>query len=184
LYAQIPLNFGFKGGISLNQYSNDIDSISQENATGWQGGLQARIKLDKWYVGADALFTSKPGKFTTQDGKTEGKIQVMGVDVPLVLGYKVIKTKLFNLRMFAGPTMHFNFYDKVKTSYEGGSFETNDNWKINRNPQFSLAGGAGIDIAFMTLDFNYLYGLSNWSDDINMELKNQGFQVNIGFKIL
>ena len=125
--AQIPFNFGFTGGISQSEYNIGLDSINTEAVTSWQGGVFARVKIKKVYVGVDALFVSNPGKFSSTTGNTTGEISVYGIDVPVAFGWKMIDSKVFNLRLFGGPAMRYNFFDKVKTSYNGGALETNTN---------------------------------------------------------
>lgn len=183
-FGQKPINFGFKGGTTFSKYIDNIDTLSQSNQTGWQGGLFARVNIKKLYIGADALVTSKPGQFESKSGLTTGEIQVNSLDVPLVLGYKIIKTKVFKARLYAGPTAQFNFREKVKTSFNGVEVNNSGSWDFKGGPHWSINAGAGIDIMFVTLDLTYLYSVSNWSNTSSLDIRNQGFQINLGFKII
>ncbi|MGB0403591.1 MAG: outer membrane beta-barrel protein [Salibacteraceae bacterium] len=182
--AQIPLNFGFCGGTSYSIYNENLDSLTQQAQMGWQGGVFARVKLKKWYVAADALVSSKPGKFESESGNTKGEISLIGMDIPVMVGYKVIKTKVFNLRTFVGPAMHFSFYDDIKTTYNGEKIETNNDIKFNSEAQYSGVAGLGIDVAMITFDMRYIYAFSNWSNSNEVNLNPQMLQGTIGFKIL
>ena len=184
LFSQIPINFGFIGGVSHSKYEISLDTIDGENVTAWQAGVFARIKIKKIYVGLDALFLSNPGKFSSTSGSTKGEISVIGVNIPLYLGWKIVDKKAFNLRIFSGPAIQLNFYERIKSSYNGGTFETSENLKFQDGPKWSLVGGLGFDIAFFTLDARYLYSVSDWSNISNTEVNNNGVQFNIGFKIL
>lgn len=182
--AQLPINFGLCGGASYSIYSDDLDSLTQEGQAGWQGGVFARVKLKKWYIAADALVSSKPGKFASESGSTAGEISLIGMDVPIMVGYKVVKTKIFNLRTFVGPAMHFSFYDKIKTTYNGQKIETNNDIKFKSGAQYSGVAGLGIDVAMITFDIRYIYSFSNWSNSSEVNLNPQMLQGTIGFKIL
>lgn len=183
-FGQIPINFGFAGGVSQGKYNIGIDTLKGENVTAWQGGVFARIKIKKLYIGADALLKSNPGEFTSTSGDTKGEISVLGVDIPIMLGWKIVDKKIFNFRIYGGPSMQMNFHEKVKTSFNGSSFEANDSWQFKGGPKWSLVAGTGIDLSFVTLDIRYLYSVSDWSNLSVSEVNNSGVQLNLGFKIL
>ena len=184
LSSQIPINFGFGGGASQAKYNIGTDSLNGENVTSWQGGVFARVKIKKLYIGVDAFLKSNPGTFTSISGNTKGEISVLGLDVPVVLGWKIVDKKLFNFRIYGGPSLQLNFYEKVKTSFNGSSFEADENWQFKGGPKWSITAGTGIDIAFVTLDIRYLYSVSDWSNISVSEINNSGVQLNVGFKIL
>lgn len=182
--AQIPINFGLCGGASYSIYSDDLDSLTQQGQAGWQGGVFARVKIKKWYIAADALVSSKPGKYSSKGGQTEGEISLIGMDVPVMVGYKIVKTKIFNLRAFVGPAMHFSFYDNIKTTYNGQKIETDNDLKFNSGAQYSGIAGIGIDLAMITFDVRFINSFSNWSNSSEANFSPQMVQGTIGFKIL
>lgn len=183
-FAQFPLNIGIAGGASYSSYTNNIDSLNPIGAAGWHAGAFARLKLKKWYVGADVLIASKPGKFESTTGKTEGEISVVGLDVPMMLGYKLIDAKVFNLRAYAGPNLHFKFSDEVKTSFNGVNVNSGNTVEISDDPQVAALIGAGCDIAFITVDVRYQYQFTNSSSVSNFDLNNQMIQATVGWKFL
>jgi hypothetical protein len=155
-YAQSPINIGIKAGVSTNKYIDNIDSLVQDNSIGWQGGFMTRVNIKKLCIEGNVLLNSKPGSFTSKSGITSGEIEIYGVDIPITLGYKPIKTPVFNARVFGGPVAHYNFYDKVKTQFANGELKTNSNWHFKGGPQWSATAGAGIDVLVFTLDVSYI----------------------------
>jgi len=109
---------------------------------------------------------------------------VAGVKVPILVGYRFTDPEeagLFNLRLFAGPTMLFH----TKTEYSEGFVDDQVEWK-----DLSWAGrvGVGVDIAFLFVDLGYQFGLTDVHDfkegvDSFTDRKHNTFIASVGVKI-
>ncbi|UTW60752.1 PorT family protein [bacterium SCSIO 12741] len=183
-HAQIPINLGIMGGTTFSKYTTDIDSITSEAKTGWQGGVFARVKLKKFYVEGDALFTAKPGQFRLNAGNqtVENDLKIYTVDVPIMAGYKIIKTKPFSLRLFAGPVMTVNVNDKITTSINGSEVELQEDIQLKGGTSWAGTVGAGVDVLFLVVDARYFINFSDWSNVSTYSLNSNGFMVNVGVK--
>jgi hypothetical protein len=84
-------------------------------------------------------------------------VNVSTLDVPLLLGYKLLDLKLVNLRVFAGPKLRFNAGSSLSYSNltTGGPVTQADLTKDVKAAQVGLEAGAGIDVLMFTLDARY-----------------------------
>ena len=89
-------------------------------------------------------------------GTFDKNVKVSTVDVPLLLGYKVLDLKLANVRVFAGPKLRFNSGSTLDYSnVTGGGFNTTDLQKDVKAAQLGLEAGFGVDVLMLSLDFRY-----------------------------
>ena len=77
---------------------------------------------------------------------TKDSFDFKTIDVPVLLGYKLINQTAFNLRVNAGPV--FSFVTKKDGTTSGNEFDA-DNLKDN---YVGIQYGAGVDFMFLSLD--------------------------------
>lgn len=53
-----------------------------------------------------------------------------------------------------------------------------------RSANWGIQAGAGVDLLLFTLDLRYEFGISDYSKDEGLTLKNNMFTVSLGLKIL
>jgi hypothetical protein len=99
------------------------------------------------------------------------------IQIPVLLGLKVIDLKLASIRAFTGPAISF------PTGYN-----SDQNLKYNFNSSvLDYQLGAGVDVLNFTLDIRYAWGLSKSFDtsnpSSNFTSKGNVFTVSLGFKI-
>lgn len=109
------------------------------------------------------------------------KYNVSTIDVPILLGGSLINTKMFKLRLMAGPKFSFN----------AGSTKGIDNFDIFtqtlRNTRLGLDAGIGFDIWKITLDVRYnliqnLYKVQNIEGSTINDKLLHSIQASIGFR--
>lgn len=109
------------------------------------------------------------------------KYNVSTIDVPVLLGGSLINTKMFKLRLMAGPKFSFN----------AGSTKGIDNFDIFtqtlRNTRLGLDAGIGFDIWKITLDVRYnliqnLYKVQNIEGSTINDKLLHSIQASIGFR--
>ena len=89
-------------------------------------------------------------------GTFNKNVTVSTVDVPLLLGYKILDLKVANLRVFAGPKLRFNTGSTLEfNNVTGGGFNINDLQKDVKAAQLGLEAGFGVDVLMLSLDFRY-----------------------------
>jgi hypothetical protein len=200
-YAQ--LGFGLKGAITMSKLSTDISDYEESLKAGYQLGAFLRIG-DKWHLQPEAYFTAKTGKL---EGKTvmvdpnnpnntvtsslSQDITFQTVDIPVMIGYKILDPPLVKVRLQAGPVASMVLNKKFDISVDGvDQPEPSDDYKDRfKDINWGLQFGAGVDILFITADLRYELGLNNIynkPDDVSEDqtFKNNLFFLSVGFKIL
>jgi hypothetical protein len=173
-FAQI--NFGIKAGYisslgtsnlsSVTSGDYNLNSINSELSNGFHAGVFARLNFNKLYFQPEFLYTMGKKNYTVTFQDTQNndvtydkKVNVSTLDVPLLLGYKLLDLKFVNLRAFAGPKLRFNAgssLDFKNLTSSGGSSVTQDQLtKDIKAAQLGLEAGVGIDLFMFTLDARY-----------------------------
>jgi hypothetical protein len=148
-----------------------------------------RLKFGKTFLQPELLYSVQKGKTTfdaTQvsttntttslEGAVTQHMDVKSVQVPLLLGVKVLDLKVASVNLMTGPAMSFildgseitlNKTDGVEVDpslYDPSNFKNNTwDWQL----------GAGVDVAMLSFDVRYAWGLTNVSE---------GNPAKIGFK--
>ena len=203
-FANAQLNFGIKAGYNSSLGINDLGSItngsynlktaSSELSNGFQAGVFARFGFNKVYFQPELLYTMGKKNYTmtvtdaNSSGSFDKNVKVSTVDVPLLLGYKVLDLKLANVRVFAGPKLRFNAGSTLDfNNVTGGGFNTADLQKDVKAAQLGLEAGFGVDVLMLSLDFRYQV----INDMYQTKLKNvtvdnlpaNTFVISLGWKI-
>jgi hypothetical protein len=168
-FAQI--NFGIKGGYNssltladlggITSGTYNLNSVKGELANGFHGGIFGRIFFDKVYFQPELLYAmqKKDYQITLQDVSNNDVtidkfVTLSTVDIPLLIGYKVLDLKVANIRAFAGPQIRFNAGSQV--NFENiGNFDPNQFVNDFKESQIGLQVGAGVDVLMLALDFKY-----------------------------
>lgn len=173
VFAQF--NFGIKAGynssLGLNNLSSvktgdyNLNSVKSELSNGFHLGLFGRLNFAKIYFQPEFLYAmgKKDYTVTFQDVQNNSVtydklVTISTLDVPLLLGYKLLDLKVANLRVFAGPKLRFNagssldFGNLVKT---GGSVTKDQLVQDVKAAQLGLEAGVGVDVLMFTLDARY-----------------------------
>ncbi len=172
--AQSPVNIGLKAGVNSSKIKTDMSQFDEGNVNNFFAGAFLRINLRKLYLQPEAYFSSKGGDLSST--AENGSFDLKSVDVPLLLGYKLIDKKIVNLRIHTGPVMSF-----MTNSSADGLTEFNAD-KI-KDHVFGWQYGAGVDFLFLTLDVR----MENSFGDIYSgegDAKNRTFLVSLGIMLL
>jgi hypothetical protein len=184
-YGQFAL--GVKLGYNGTKLTTNIDSIKSNFNSGFHIGAWAHLGK-RLYFAPEFLYSmsgsvfTKEGKLSTQNWKQ--KITVGSIDIPLILGFKVIHSGAITWRLELGPEISFVVNKKV--SDEGSTSVppiTTDNIK---DANWYVLGGTGIDVLFLTFDVRYKYGLSQLITDVNnytLSTNNSQLLISVGFRI-
>ncbi|MCK3685423.1 porin family protein [Maribellus sp. YY47] len=172
--AQPIFNLGLKAGFNNSKLSLNSDDYNEESITKMHVGAFARVGISKVYVQPEVYFTRKGGDFkSVQD--MAGEFDYKSVDVPVLLGVKLIDAKAMNVHVMGGPVFSFITDSDLKSASLDEQYV--------KDHYAALQYGVGVDVLFMTLDFRMEHGGKVYSyQDLNA--KNRTFMVTLGFKLL
>jgi len=179
LFAQLssPINFGLHAGLVSTKMDTKMPSVSEvkdKADNGMMLGAFLRINLNKWYLQPELNYVSRKSEVVVNG--VSGDVKTKSMDIPMLLGYKLVKLPAFKLRAFAGPVASFNIDDSFSSALKQ-RFEDED----LKGAVWNAKVGAGVDVWKLTLDVDYEFGLSDVSSEFLK--KNKMFNVTLGFKL-
>ena len=203
-YAQF--NFGIKAGYNSSlSFSNvssvtngtyNLNSVQNELWNDFHAGLFARVGLGKkLYIQPELLYNiqKKNYNLTIQDAisgqVTLNKIaNINTVEVPILVGYKLLDLKILNLRAFAGPDIKFNAGSTLDfNNITGGNFDTKKLVSDIKAANLGLQIGAGVDVLMFALDVKYTLINDMYTTKLaNVSLTNlppSTFVISLGWKL-
>ncbi len=192
--AQLPLSLGLKVGFNSTKMATElknVNDIKEEAKMGYLAGVFLRINLPKIYIQPEVYYTKKSGDYQStnipsfQNQTFTQKTILNSIDVPVLIGVKLLDLKLFNLRLMTGPVASFLIGKDVNYEVNGikiGSLPSTDLGNYN-DINWAIQAGAGIDVFNFTLDVRYEWGLNNISDAVDMNVKSKLLNVSLGMKL-
>jgi hypothetical protein len=200
-YAQ--LGFGIKAGWTMSKLSTDIEDYTEAAKSGFQLGGFIRIG-DKLHLQPEAYFTTKSSalKFdlthvdpndpqNTVTSSVEQNVKLNSIDVPVLVGFRVLKLASLDVHVQAGPIASIVVSKNFDISFDGVDVDDEDSPIIEddfSNVNWGLQFGAGVDFLFLTADIRYELGLNNIYNapetmTTDPTIKNNVFFVSVGWKI-
>jgi len=203
-FSFAQLNFGIKAGYtsslslsnlgSVTNGSYNLNSVKGEMWNNLHGGVFARIGFGKIYLQPELLYAigKKNYQLAPKDaltGTTADKlVTISTVDVPILLGYKLLDLKIVSLRAFAGPKLRLNAGSPLAfeniTSIGSGTADKLE--ATVKKAQIGLEAGLGVDILMFTLDARYNLIGDMYTTKINsLSLSNipkSNLVISIGYK--
>jgi len=173
--AQGLFDLGLKAGVNTSKITTNKSDYTPEAINNYQFGAFARINFGRIYIQPEAYYNSKGGEYIDKvNAETVNSFNLKTIDVPALLGLKIIDQKALNLRIMAGPVFSF-----VTDKSARGQF-TEDNLKNNF---FGWQYGAGVDFLFLTLDVRKESYSNNLYASPDFNTKNGNFIVSLGIKL-
>lgn len=166
-------HIGVKGGANFTKTSTESSSLEGKYGFGYQAGVMTRLDIGKLYVQGEALFNKRKTSYQSQDGSSS-KLSWNAIDIPVVAGYKLIKTDDFNVRVFAGGVYSYAFNNNLSASQA-----LQEGFKKFDKSNIGITGGVGIDYKNFTADLRYEAGLSSISKEFKS--KPNSFSLGIGY---
>lgn len=185
-YSFGQFTLGVRAGYNGNKLATDLSSIESQFYNGFHAGIFSRIGK-RIYVAPELLYTFSGGTFTNNNNEgtwNKQKFTLGSLDIPVLLGVKIINAKFFKWRIELGPVASFLVNKKVKDFDDltgpvtSASFNAT-NWMI--------MAGTGIDVLFFTLDLRYEYTFNSLlkdSPEYSYNTHNQFIIVSLGFKLI
>lgn len=190
--AYSQFSFGPKVGYNTSELSIDKSEISTDLKNSMQFGIFLRLG-NSFYIQPEVNYLIQGGIFKQPSlsggiSPFEQEVELKTIQIPVMIGGKLIDLKAVNLRVFGGPVasivMETNIENKLD-NYIGPITSADISEMI-----WSIQLGAGIDVLMFTLDVRYNVGLNNIietvaiaGEDVKFDSKASGFNVSLGWKI-
>lgn len=178
--AQPIFNLGIEGGIHSSKITANLNEYNSESISKAHIGAFARLGFGRIYVQPEAYFSSKGGELKSSVTEVASQFDFNSIDVPVLLGVKVIKGGAANVRLMAGPVFSFITSSDIK----GSDVFTTQYFKDN---YFGYQYGLGVDFWNFFVDARIEHGtnsLYQYPGDPSLNSKNRTLLVTVGFKIL
>ncbi|MEN8118569.1 MAG: porin family protein [Bacteroidota bacterium] len=179
IFAQPTFDLGIKAGINNSKLSLNKSDYNSESIVKAHIGAFGRIGWSRLYLQPEIYFSAKGGDISSNPSnpiKTATAFNYNNVDVPMLLGFKVIKGKVVDVHVIAGPVFSFI----TKSEIDNETLFDPDYYK---NHYVGVQYGLGADILFFTIDARMEHGNTLY-DHPALEGKNSTFMITVGFKIL
>ena len=188
LYTFAEFTVGIKVGYNASKLSLNPDTITSNFKSGFNAGAFVRFGK-RLYIQPELYYTSQGGVFSSNLYDWKQNIKLGSLDVPVLVGFKIINNDNLNLRILAGPMASFIVNKSI--SEAGGITGPITDADIN-SVNWAIQAGAGVDVWKFTLDVRYQFGLSKVISDIQkangtttaFNSYNNVWVVSLGFKIL
>jgi len=181
-------NIGLKYGINTSSLKTNIDKILNQNilensTKNYIAGAFGRISIGRLYIQPEAYFNSKGGILLTQNSSGASLIDInnlidyQSIDVPVLLGIKLIDKKYWNIRANIGPLFSWVTSSTFSTSISNLSAAD------LKERQLGWQAGLGVDIWFISLDGRFEYHHNILNPTSTYSARNQTFMVTAGIKL-
>ncbi|MCF8363267.1 MAG: PorT family protein [Prolixibacteraceae bacterium] len=184
--GESPFNIGVKYGVNTSTMVTNFESIieypvNEEDISGYHVGAFGRLNIGRVYVQPEIYFNKKGGDILPISIENSMypsfSFDYETLDVPLLLGIKLVNRNLLKLRLNAGPVFSFvtanNFYSEV-SDFNINSFSSN---------YMAVQFGAGVDVWFLTLDARVEQSANIIEDSSSYEAKNRMYFLSLGIKL-
>jgi hypothetical protein len=182
-FAQSPVHFGLKGGVNYSKihFTEGARRPDGQYYTGFHGGVFGRLDLGRLYVQPELLYTEKGSRVTVPAGTTSspttGTVELKTLDMPVLLGVKLVDAKLANLRMMGGPVFSNTLAQRSEVLQRIGDKQFTFN---KQNVGYQV--GLGVDVATFTFDARYEGSLREIGTGFGS--RPGVFLLSLGFRIL
>ncbi len=213
------ISLGPKVGYQTAKLSYDKASIKSGFSNHFTAGIFGRVTIGRFYVQPEVLYFKTSNVFDVsltpgsannvfnipENANVNLTLNQMNLQVPILVGFKILDLDLVKLRGQVGPTANFVLKSKTLVDYTLNG-EQSAQQEANNNQDFdtkSIAWGAqvglGVDVWRFTVDINYNFGLSKVFNALNdttlgnyfnfgntdpASTKQNLFMVTVGFKLL
>lgn len=159
---------GIKAGANFANLHSGFKELSKEKGKmGFNVGVFARVG-NALYFQPELNYTTFKSEYTYNT--TSFRPNFKQLNVPLMVGYKIINKGDFNLRVSAGPDFSYTLNKpNAPTSFD--------------YKKFNLGGvlNAGVDIGNITIDARYTRGFTKINK--GLDEKTGIYNLSVGFKI-
>ena len=148
-----------------------VESSRVEYRVGYMAAVFCRLNIDRFFIQPSVAWhrTESDIFFTVPDGvdplraasknelSDQLNLKILTLELPVMIGYHIVKEKPFGLSIMAGPKIKYNYKIRYTTNIDYFTHEyTSDDTAYRVN----LVGGIGVTLWQMFFDFTYEVGLN------------------------
>lgn len=177
--GKVGVNAAFPIIQSLTIDNQEMEDVRLQYKVGYQAAVFARVNINRFYIQpslswqhteGDIRFNIPQNMGALPDGSLSqipiGKNRISykssTLELPVMIGYYLVKEGPYALSMMFGPNVKYNY----KTRYNTDMADTPREFEDDNTPfRISIAAGLGISIGRLFLDFNYEFGLNEVASD-------------------
>lgn len=166
-------------------FSSTVDQLFDVRGNiqnGFHAGVYARIGR-RLYAQPEVNYNYYTYNSAIKNNGTlvDKKYTISTVDVPVLVGFSIINSNFFKLRVMAGPRFSFNAGSTKASSWDAFSESV-------RDTRVGLDCGVGVDIWRFNLDVRYnlfsdIYKRQTVEGDVLKSKPLNQFEVSLGFRI-
>lgn len=178
LIAQPTFDLGLKAGLNNSKVTFGSDGYNSESILKYHIGAFGRLGFNRIFVQPEVYFSAKGGEIDGSALDVATRFDFSTVDIPMLIGVKVIDGARANLRIMGGPV--FGFF--TNQEIEPQDFFDSQFYKDN---YIAFQYGIGADLLGFTLDLRMENTASKIYQQPNSGLdgNNKTFMVSLGYKI-
>lgn len=186
-FSQVTFDLGLKAGVHTSKMSieeggfleNYNINLESSAITKSHWGAFGRVGFGKLFLQPEVYFSKKGSELSSSILDVAGDFDYSNIDVPFLLGYKILKTKALDFRLMAGPVFSFvvdaNYPDELNEFLDEEFFDEN---------LIGVQYGIGVDVLFLTFDARVEHGSKVYDDPDFVSGNATTFMFTVGFKIL
>lgn len=176
---------GLKAGLSSSKIKidhivipdtkkGDIYLSSGDAILGWHVGLYSRIKVKRFYIQPELLFTTSGGNIVIEnDGNTDplvNEIKLNKLDIPILAGFIIGKS----FRVYAGPSLSYVLSENNYLMMIGNLMNIG-----SQKAAIGYQAGIGFDITTVSIDIKYEGNFKNTGNTIQVPYEDSTFETGI-----
>lgn len=170
-----PIHLGLKGGANFTDLSLNYGDLKNKYSAGYSAGAFTRVDIAKLYIQGELLYSHKSSKVESNTLGSE-KTSWNSIDVPVTIGYKILKSDNLSLRVFGGGVYSYILNDKARILQE-----VKESFKKFGKSNIGYVAGVGVDLGKITFDLSAQGSLTKMSSDFKS--RPLTFQATVGFMI-
>lgn len=156
-------------GLTLTDYSGD--NVDASIAAGFTAG--GKVRFGRTFYVDGGFFWSWAGANVQEPGQTSN-LYIGSVQVPVTIGFRILRAKIVALRIFAGVVP--SFVTNVSTDFDVVKEDLN-------STLWSGKFGAGIDILIFAVDIAYQPGFTDlFKDPTDPKVKQNSWIIEAGLR--
>ena len=178
VFAQPTFDLGLKAGLNNSKVTFDSDGYSSVSIVKYHIGAFGRLGFNRIFVQPEAYFSAKGGEINGSALDVATRFDYSTVDIPVLMGIKVIDGDRANLRIMGGPVFGFFTNQEVEPQDFFDSQFYKDNY-------VAFQYGIGADLLGFTLDLRMENTASKIYQQPSSDLdgNNKTFMISVGYKI-
>ena len=177
VFAQPIFDIGLKGGANFSKVSLDLENYSSESVVKTHFGAFGRFGFGRIYVQPEIYFSGKGGDLNSSLTSVVTSFDFSTVDIPILLGVKIVKGKKCDLHAVAGPV----YSNITKQEVSGDELFNKD---FYNNHYFGIQYGLGFDVLFIAVDARMENAFDDFYSQAGKGGKSSTFMLSLGFKFL